>query len=236
MSAKPYGNICSISKACQILEPRWTLPILNQLWNGYSRFNDIRRAVGGVSPGVLSKRLEEMERNGLVERIEDRARGTVDYVRTDKAKDLEEAMNALSRWAQRNIEAEIAMTGADIGDLMWGFRKAVNTSELPAKRTVIRFRFPDEPEAVSTYWLIHEPGKDVELCIDLPGSEVDLFIETSQLSLNAIFFGRSTFARETDAGRFFMTGDTVLERSIDRWFPRSNYADIEGILPLRDPD
>ena len=50
MSAKPYSNVCSISKACQILEPRWTLPILNQLWNGYSRFNDIRRAVGGVYP------------------------------------------------------------------------------------------------------------------------------------------------------------------------------------------
>jgi len=229
---KPYSNVCSISKACNELEPRWTLPILNQLWNGYSRFNDIRRAVGGVSPGVLSKRLEEMEKNGLVERIEDPAKGTVDYIRTDKAKDLEEAMDALARWAQRNIKAEVAMTGAHIGDLMWATRQGVKTSELPTKRTVIQFRFEGEPKAISTYWLIHEPGTELELCIDPPGSEVDLFVETSQLSLNAIFFGRSTFARETAAGRFFMTGDAVLERSIERWFPRSSYADVEGVMQL----
>ncbi len=232
MTTKHYSNVCTISKACEVLEPRWTLPILNQIWNGYSRFNDIRRAVGGISPGVLSKRLVEMERNGLIERVEDRARGTVDYLRTDKAKDLEEAMDALGRWAQRNIEAEVALTGARIGDLMWAFRGGIKTAEFPTKRIVIQFRFKDEPDALSTYWLIHEPGAELELCIDPPGSEVDLFVETSQISLNALFFGRSTVAREIDECRLFMAGDKVLERSIESWLPRSAYADIEGVLPL----
>jgi DNA-binding HxlR family transcriptional regulator len=70
--------ICALSKACEIIEPRWTLLILNEIWSGYTRFNDIRRAVGNISPGVLSKRLAELEKAGLIERVEDRAKGTVD--------------------------------------------------------------------------------------------------------------------------------------------------------------
>ncbi|NHX27970.1 helix-turn-helix transcriptional regulator, partial [Escherichia coli] len=60
MSIKPSGLICPITKACEVLEPRWTIPILAELWAGSSRFNDIRRGVGNISPGLLSKRLKEL--------------------------------------------------------------------------------------------------------------------------------------------------------------------------------
>ena len=66
MSTKPYGLICPISKACEVLQPRWTMQILSELWAGSSRFNDIRRALGGISSTVLSRRLAEMEAAGLV--------------------------------------------------------------------------------------------------------------------------------------------------------------------------
>ena len=59
--AKPYGMICPITRACELLEPRWTIPILVALWGGETRFNDLRRAVGNVSPALLSRRLKEME-------------------------------------------------------------------------------------------------------------------------------------------------------------------------------
>jgi DNA-binding HxlR family transcriptional regulator len=233
MPIKPYSNVCALSKACQMLEPRWTLPILNVIWGGYTRFNDIRRAVGGVSPSVLSKRLAEMEANGLVERIEDKVKGTVDYVRTEKAIALEDAMDALARWAQCHIEAEIALTGLDVSNMMWWYRQAIKSSELPARRVVIRFKFTDESGALSKYWLLHEPGSELELCIDPPSDEVDLFIETTKKSLLAIYHGRSCFSREQEAGRLFMTGDAVLQRSIETWTPRSFWADIDGVLPLK---
>ena len=70
MPSKPYGSICALSKGCALIEPRWTLLILNQIWNGYTHFSDIRRAVGNISPGVLSKRLEELKDAGLIERID----------------------------------------------------------------------------------------------------------------------------------------------------------------------
>ena len=59
---KPYGMICPITRACDILEPRWTIPILVGLWAGATRFNDLRREVGSISPALLSRRLKELER------------------------------------------------------------------------------------------------------------------------------------------------------------------------------
>ena len=70
MSDKPYGLFCPITKACEVLEPRWTMPILAEMSCGTSRFNDLRRGMPRISP-TLSKRLKEMEEQGLVERIID---------------------------------------------------------------------------------------------------------------------------------------------------------------------
>lgn len=96
MRPRPYGLICPITRACDVLEPRWTIPILSELWAGSTKFNEIRRGVGSISPALLSRRLKELEEFGLIERVEDKAKGTVDYIRTQMAIDLEPALNALA--------------------------------------------------------------------------------------------------------------------------------------------
>ena len=232
MPNKPYGSICALSKACDVIEPRWTLLILNQMWSGYSRFSDLRRAVGNISPGVLSKRLTEMERMGLIERVEDRARGTVDYARTQKALDLEPAMDALSIWAQRNIEAEVALADTNLSLLMGYLGKNLVTGCLPQRRIVIRFHFSDEPGPYKTWFFLAEPGVPCDVCVSMPDLDIDLFIETTKISLHAACSGRSTVPREIDAGRMFITGDPLLLRSITQWLPRSFYAEVEGTRML----
>lgn len=232
MPSKPYGMICALSKACEILEPRWTLLILNEIWSGYSRFSDIRRAAGNISPGVLSKRLTELEKAGLIERIEDRAKGTVDYVRTPMAVALEPAMDALAIWAQRHIEATVALADSNIGSMMNHFGRSLQPTYFPARRVVIRLHFGDENGPYPTWWLLAEPGTPPEVCVEIPDLDVDLYIETTKLSWNAIYYGRSSVAREVDAGRLFVTGDAVLMRTMDKWLPRSSYAEVDGIRML----
>ena len=104
MTRRPYGLLCPISRACEFLEPRWTIQILTELWNGSTRFNDIRKGVGNISSALLSRRLKEMEALGLVERIEDEASGTIAYFRTEKSIKLEPAM-AVSTTASRRKAA-----------------------------------------------------------------------------------------------------------------------------------
>ena len=232
MPSKPYGSICALSKACDVLEPRWTLLILNQMWAGYSRFSDLRRAVGNISPGVLSKRLTDMEHLGLIERIEDRARGTVDYVRTQMAIDLEPAMDALSIWAQRNIEAEVALADSNLPQLMGYIGKNLVTAALPQRRVVIRFHFSYEPGPHKIWFFVVDPGTPCDVCVKLPDLDIDLYLETSKVSLHAACSGRSTIPREIEAGRLFVTGDPLLMRSLQQWLPQSYYATVEGIRML----
>ncbi len=234
MTRRPYGLLCPISRACEILEPRWTIQILNELWNGSTRFNNIRKGVGNISSALLSRRLKQMEALGLVERIEDKATGTINYFRTEKSIKLEPAMNALGEWAQSNIEAEIALSDANVSTIMWGVRRRIDLAELPRRRAVIRFHFRDDPPPkYPHYWFVVEPGADLpELCSLDPGRDVDLYVETGVVSLGAIIEGRSSIAREKERGGLFLSGDPGLARSMDRWLRTSVWAALEGIVQL----
>ena len=50
--------------AASLLEPRWTMLVLCEIWSGATRFNEIQRGLPGMSPGLLSRRLKELEANG----------------------------------------------------------------------------------------------------------------------------------------------------------------------------
>lgn len=234
MTQRPYGLLCPISRACELLEPRWTIQIITELWNGSTHFNDIRKAVGNISSALLSKRLKELEALGMVERLVNPATGSVDYIRTEMAIKLEPALNALAEWAQCNIEAEVFLDNLDVSTLMWAVRRKVDILELPKRRTVMRFHFNDKPQPDHpSYWLVTEPGALLpDLCVYDPGVDVDLFIETSALSLGAILIGRSTVQGETEAGRLFLSGDAGLTHAVDRWLRRSFYASLDGIAKL----
>ncbi|MFN0115879.1 MAG: winged helix-turn-helix transcriptional regulator [Paracoccaceae bacterium] len=232
MPGRTYGTFCALSKACEVIEPRWTLLLLNAMWSGNSRFNDLRRAVGNISPAILSRRLAELETAGLVERVEDAAKGTVEYIRTAKAVELEEAMNALATWAQRNIDADVVLHHYDLSHMMWSIRKIIRTEHFPQRRTAIRFHFTDEGGRFPTYWLVYHPGAEPEMSIWAPNFDIDLYVEASKVSLNAIFLGRSTVSREIAAGRLFASGDARLERTMEKWLPRSAYAEVRGTRQL----
>jgi DNA-binding HxlR family transcriptional regulator len=232
MPQKPYGLLCPIAHACELLAPRWTIQVLTELWSGSTRFNDIRRGIGGISPGLLSKRLRELQAAGLIERIEDKATGAVDYIRTKKGVDLEPALNALAVWAQRNIDAEIALCETDVSTLMWKMRRWIDVEELPRRRVVIRFHFHDGGFQYDTYWVVVQPGARPEICTSDPGRDVDLFVETTVVSLGGILTGRTSIARELDLGSLFLSGDARLARTMDRWLPKSIYSSIDGIAEL----
>ncbi|MDU8945617.1 winged helix-turn-helix transcriptional regulator [Ovoidimarina sediminis] len=232
MEVKTYGLICPITKACELLESRWTIPILAEIWSGSSRFNDIRRGVGNISSALLSKRLKEMQANGLIERVDDPATGGVEYVRTEMAVALEPTLNSMAVWAQRFIDADVAVSDTNIAALIWKLRRSVIATELPQRRVVMRFHFSDPNLDFDTCWLLAQPGSEVELCTSVPDFDVDLFVETTVKSISAILMARSTVSREVDEGRLFLSGDARIIKSIGKWLRESDYADIEGIATV----
>lgn len=232
MADRAYGLLCPISRACELIEPRWTLQILTKMMAGSTRFNEIRRGVGSISPRVLSKRLRDMEGNGLVERIEDRATASVEYIRTEKAITLEPVMEALAVWAQQNIDAEVALAGTAISPMMWRLHKAIQVDQHPNRRCVVRFHFADGDGDFDTYWLLAQRGCPTELCMYDPDLDVDLYIEASVTAFGGVVMGRTSFEREIERGSIFLSGDARLARTISRWLPPSRHAKIANIKQL----
>jgi len=234
LTRKPYGMICPITRACEILEPRWTIAILVGLWAGATKFNELRREVGSISPALLSKRLKELEDMNLVERHEDPASGSVDYLRTEMAIALEPALTAMAEWAQCSVDAETAICSASATNLMWNMRKYFVAEELPRRRVVVQFRFADETSEYDRHWVVLQPDAPVEICTSIPGFNIDLFVETTVVSLMAVFMGKSSFSRELELGEVYFSGDPVLSKTISRWLKPHNYAAFEGVTQLPD--
>lgn len=232
MPNRPYGLICPISHACEVLEPRWTIPILTEMWGGATRFNDIRRGVGNISTALLSRRLKDLVDQGLVERLQDPATGQIDYIRTQRAIDLEPVLDAMAKWAQCNIEAKEALGNLTVSNLMWQMRGYIDTDLLPSRQLVFQFRFTDPDVEYSKYWALIRPGFPVEICVTIPDYDIDLFIETDKISLSSIILNRSTVDRELAEGRLFLSGDAILSRTMSRWFYRYRKVDPAVVLQL----
>lgn len=232
MTTKPFGLYCPTSKACEVLLPRWTIQILGELWGGSTRFNEIKRGLPGISPTLLANRLKEMQENGLLERVEDKATGSIDYIRTEKAAELDSVLKALAAWAQRHITAEIALEDRDADLLMWNIRRQIDVAELPPKRIVMRFNFSDATSPASTYWVITKPGETVELCSSDPGFDVDLFVETQVRVFTGVYLGRSSFEQAVADDLIFMSGDPRLIKTFRRWLRFSMHSGVENIASV----
>ena len=61
-----YGQFCPVAMASEILCTRWTTLLIREMLCGSTRFNDLRRGVPRMSPALLSKRLKELEKAGIV--------------------------------------------------------------------------------------------------------------------------------------------------------------------------
>ncbi|MBU1197506.1 helix-turn-helix transcriptional regulator [Candidatus Micrarchaeota archaeon] len=59
---------CPIVLNFDVLEKRWTVRIIRNLHRHPSQFNELKHALRGITQGVLSSRLRELEKRGLVNR------------------------------------------------------------------------------------------------------------------------------------------------------------------------
>lgn len=85
--------------ALDLVGERWSLLIVRELLLGPVRFSELARAVGGAPTDVLTKRLRDLERDGVVRRreLDPPAAATV-YELTGLGRELEPVLIELGRW------------------------------------------------------------------------------------------------------------------------------------------
>ena len=160
---RTYGQYCPIARASELLHERWTVIILrNIVLVGCRSFNEIAEGAPGLSRGLLSTRLRDLEHAGVIE-IRRRTDGPGStYEPTEAGRELSEVMLALQRWGTKWVE--LKPEHAHPGVVLWAWATLYLVRErLPRRRVLVRFDYPTLSAPGSRSWLLIEKG-DAEIC------------------------------------------------------------------------
>ena len=99
-TSRSYGDACGVAQGLDLVGERWALLVVRELVFGPRRFTDLRAGLSGASANVLSQRLRELERSGIVRRrtLAPPAGSRV-YELTDWGRELEPIVVGLGSWA-----------------------------------------------------------------------------------------------------------------------------------------
>ena len=108
---QPCGDRCPCTPNCpqqrawEILGGKWKLPLLCSLaQDGATRYNDLKRKISGITNTMLSGSLKELERDGLVQRVQYAEMPVrVEYSLTAKGSSVIPILNALALWSVEQL-------------------------------------------------------------------------------------------------------------------------------------
>ena len=220
---RTYGQYCPIARGAEIFAERWTPLIIRNLHLGCGSFSEILEGAPGLSRTLLSQRLKQLERLGVVDSaLKPDGRGH-HYELTSAGHNLFTVCQSLGEWGARWLE--IAPEHLDPFVALWSMCNALRRDRLPDRRVVIRFDFTGR-QRPERYWLLIELG-DAEICKTYPGLAEDLFITAETEAFVKWHAGQLTWAEATRDSRIRLDGPSWLVRGFPSWNARSTFAHIK---------
>ena len=214
---KSYMQFCPIAKAAEIFCERWTALVIRNLGAGAERFNDIHRGVPHMSATLLTRRLRQLEAEGLVERRRSDTGKSWTYHLTDAGAEFLPLVGALGIWGRRWTRRELTEGELDLGLLIWGLEYSVDPTAFGPKRHVLRLEISDQPAHKRFYWFVCDNDK-LDLCVSDPGGGTDLFLKATLADLIRVYRGDVSLATAIEDGRLKVDGAPKLTRRLERWF------------------
>ena len=95
---------CTIFRTMSFMGKRWTLPIMLELYKGegkHKRYSEIRNRIPAITPKVLSARLKELEREGLISKRTDASTFPIkcEYSLTSCGEEFIDIIKHTKQWA-----------------------------------------------------------------------------------------------------------------------------------------
>jgi DNA-binding HxlR family transcriptional regulator len=223
-----YGQFCPIAKAAEVLGERWTLLIIRELILGSTRFNELQRTLSQISPSLLTKRLVQLQDYGLIIKKEIPAQRRSEYHLTAAGKELQPIVLGLGEWGSRWARGQMDDDDLDVELLMVDLQRRIDTDALPGGQQVFRFTF-DGLKTYPHWWIVIDAGGERELCVDNPGKPVDVTIATDLRTMTEIWAGDTTFRQAKAAGKFRITGNSVLIRTLSAWLRSGMFSAVRPV-------
>ena len=107
-----YDQNCPTRLTLDRIADKWTVLIVGRLAERTCRFGELRRDIDGISPKVLTQKLRELERDGLIARkIYASIPPKVEYSLLPLGQTLIDLLDAIRIWAESHIETILEAQG-----------------------------------------------------------------------------------------------------------------------------
>jgi DNA-binding HxlR family transcriptional regulator len=98
-AAAVCDTTCPVQRTADIIEHKWTTLIVRDLLGGKKRYAELARSLSGISPKVLSARLDELEASGIITRTEfPTVPPSTEYTLTPLGRQLEQVIRAMQEF------------------------------------------------------------------------------------------------------------------------------------------
>jgi DNA-binding HxlR family transcriptional regulator/putative sterol carrier protein len=212
-TTRTYGDGCSIARALDLIGERWALLVVRELLLGPKRYTDLRSGLPNASPNVLSERLRELERAGIVRRRKlPPPAGSRVYELTDWGLELEEIVISLGRWAARSPAppGDAPIVSAD--SVMLALRGLFDADAADGLRAGYELRLGEDRFQVKV--------ADDEIAVARGEARTpDATIESDPGTLDAVLWKGRSLADAQRSGKLTIEGDKAAVARFIRLFP-----------------
>jgi DNA-binding HxlR family transcriptional regulator len=212
-TTRTYGDGCAIARALDVIGERWALLVVRELLLGPKRYTDLRRGLPNASPNVLSERLRELERAGVVRRRKlPPPAGSRVYELTDWGLELEETVMSLGQWAARSPRplSDAPIVSAD--SIILALRARFDSGAAHGLRAGYELRLGEDRFRIEV--------ADDQLEVARGGADQpDATIDTDNDTLNAVLWEGRSLADAQRSGTMNIEGDKAAVERFVRLFP-----------------
>jgi len=229
---KNYGQFCPLAQATQLLCERWTLIVVREFIAGSTRFSELQKGVPLMSPTLLSTRLKQLVKGGVIE--VSGKKGNYTYTLTQAGRELRPVVELLGAWGHRWAHSDLSNGDLDAGLLMWDMRRSINPDVFPKHKVVVQFEYFDAPKGAQNWWLVSDNG-ETDLCLNDHGHEIDIMIKCSLKAMTEVWTCEQTFSDAVTKGDIKVLGATNLSNKLQDWLrvsPLSKLGDLAELPKL----
>jgi len=102
---------CPIVATMKLLGNQWNMIAIRYLHDKPMKFNQLKRAMGGVSSKTLSRTLKHLTKEGIVKRrVLETAPISVEYRLTERGMELSEALYEMKKWGRKWLLPKVVPT------------------------------------------------------------------------------------------------------------------------------
>lgn len=127
MESNDKANACPVELAMQLINRKWVIQIIRDMFFGKSHFNEFKEDKPGLSNKVLSQCLKDMEENKLIKRYE--SEDSIEYKLTERGQSLNKVLYELAMFTLTSDLADDYYSSEEIDELKLIFCNALLKEE-----------------------------------------------------------------------------------------------------------